>query len=219
VFCWIFAAAVDPAARAQEEVAAPVEPLVETLIYPNVQYYDYALVSDELAARGAEAVGPLAEYLHSSNQLVQLRVLGTLSRIGPDSAPALNDLLVLLRDRDPVLRAAAAECIGALGEAGQVALPDLMLALDDCDEITVGEAARAIGALQPQFISMRLSDLLGRLGTLPDEVRLLPLRTWYRIACRKVEDPALLQDLRKWTLVVHFTGRDRMRIADALNLP
>ncbi len=208
-----------PAAWAQEEVPVPVEDLVETLVYPYLRHYEYYAVSDEVASRGLDAVGPLVERVHSTSQLTQLRVLGTLSRIGPDSEPALNGLLILLRDRDPMLRAAAAEGIGALGEAGQTALPDLFLALEDADKNTVAEAARAIGAIDPEFVALRLSNLLQRMGTEPFDVRLLSLRQWYRIACRNADDPTTLRDLRKWTLVVHFSNLNRISIADVLGLP
>lgn len=222
LFCWsAFVWGVHHGAAAQEEevaARAPVKPLVEAILHPALQYYDYYAVSDELAALGAEAVEPLLEHIHADNQIVQLRVLGTLSRIGPDSAPALNDLLILLRDRDPVIRTAAAKCIGNLGDAGQDALPDLMLALDDPDEIAVGTAGRAIATLDPEFVGTRLQDLLDRLGTPAYDVRLLPLRTWYRIACRRVDDSDLRRDLRQWFLVVHFTSRDRERIGDLLGV-
>lgn len=206
-------------AMAQEEDGRPsADHLVERLIYPYVPYDEYHLVSDSLAAKGAEAVEPLMEHLHASSDVVQLRVLGTLSRIGPESEPALPEFRILLRDKNPSIRTAAAKCIAALGNAGQPALPDLFLALEDRDEITMASAARAIDALQPDFVSTRLSGLLARMGQPPENVRLLPLRTWYRLAWRNVKDSDVGTDLRHWSLVVRFAGYDGVRVTDVLGL-
>jgi HEAT repeat protein len=206
-------------AAAQEEEApeAPsLDLLVEEFVHPYIRYDDYLRVSNDLASQGAGAVPPLLERLPSSNRPVQLRILGTLSRIGPDSEPALPELRRLLRDKDPSIRAASAKCLSALGAAGQPALPDLFQALRDSDQITVAWAARAIDAMEPDFVTTRLQDLLRRMGTTPENVRLLPLRTWYRIARRNVNDPAMARDLWQWTLVVHYTSRDGVRVADLL---
>jgi hypothetical protein len=203
---------------AQEEVQPSLTPFVEKLVRPYTQYDEYRWASDSLAARGAEAVAPLIEHLHSPSDIVQLRVLGTLSRIGPQSEPALPEFLILLRDKNPAIRTAAAQCIGALGDAGQPALPDLFLALEDRDEITVASAARAIDALQPDFVRSQLWDLLARMGQMPENVRLMPLRHWYQSAWRNVKDPAVGTDLRHWTLVVRFAGYDGVRVTDVLGL-
>jgi hypothetical protein len=130
----------------------------------------------------------------------------------------LPEFRILLRDKNPAIRASAVRCIGALGEAGKPALPDLFLALEDPDEITVSAAARSIDALQPDFVSTRLWDLLARMGQMPEKVRLMPLRNWYRSAWRNVKDPAVGTDLRHWTLVVRFAGYDGVRVTDVLGL-
>jgi hypothetical protein len=206
-------------AAGQDIDASPLDLLVGELIYPRISYEEYTRVSDELAAQAADAVAPLTKRLDSADIIGQLRILGTLSRIGPESEPAVPQLLLLLRDIDPSIRAASARCLGALGEAGQAFLPDLFASLDDPDEVTVAWAARAVDALEPDYVKTRLDDLLRRAGTSPEDVRLLPLRTWYRIARRNASDPALAEDLRQWTRVVHFTSRDRMPVAAALDLP
>jgi len=95
-------------------------------------------------------------------------------------------------------------------------LPQPRKALDDSDEVTVGTAARAIDALDPESVGTRLKDLLDRLGTSPASGDRLQLEMGYGIACRNVSDTALARDLRHWMLVVHYTGREEVRVGDAL---
>jgi hypothetical protein len=179
---------------------------------------EYMSASRELVARGDEAVPLLVEQLPTSGDLAKLRILRTLSRIGPASAPALPEVRRLLQEGSRSVRAASAGCVRALGAAGREAVPDLFRALDDPDEITVGTAARAIAALEPDLVAARLRDLLDRLGTWPANVAKLRLRTWYCIASRSVNDTALARDLRHWRLIVRFTSRGEERVADVLGL-
>lgn len=204
------------AGLAQRPAAVPVDCLLQVLTSDNAGFDDYGSASRELAARGAEAVPLLVKQLPSSGDLAKLRILGTLSRIGPASAPALPEVRRLLQAGSPPARAASVDCLRALGPAGREALPDLFKALGDPDEITVGTAARAIDALDPVFVSTRLKELLDRLGTSPARVDQLRLRAWHCLASRSVNAPDLARDLRHWMLVVRFTSREELRVADVL---
>jgi hypothetical protein len=211
-----FATSGNPLAVAQQPAPGHAQSLVQVLMSDRTGPDEYAAVSRELVARGAEAVPLLVGHLPSSDERAKLRILGTLAQIGPASAPALPEVRRLLREGSPFVRAASADCIRALGQAGRESLPDLFPALDDPDEITVGTAARAIGTLDPAFISTRLTDLLDRLGTSPASVDQLSLRIWHRVACRSVTDAVLARDLRHWLFVVRFMGQDDQRVGDAL---
>ncbi len=200
----------------QQQAAVPVDSLLQMLTSGDAGFEGYTSASRDLVARGAEAVPLLGKQLPAASDLARLRILGTLSRIGAASAPALPEVCQLLQTGAPTVRAASADCIRALGPAGRDALPDLFKALGDSDEITVGIAARAINALDPDFVGTRLKDLLDRLGTSPVRVDRLRLSTWYGIACRSVDDTAFARDLRHWMLVVHYTGRKEVRVGDAL---
>lgn len=201
---------------AQQQAPVPMDSLLQVLTGDCAGFDEYSSVSRDLVAPGAEAVPLLVKQLASCGDLAKLRIVGTLSRIGEASAPALPEVRRLLREGSPPVRAASAECLRALGAAGRTALPDLVKALDDPDEITVGTAARAIGALDPDYVGAGLADLLDRLASSPASVGRLQLSTWYCIAGRSVNDAALARDLRHWMFVVHFTNREDLRVADAL---
>ncbi len=198
----------------QQQDAVPVDSLLQMLTSDGAGFEGYTSASRDLAARGAEAVPSLVKQLPAASDLAKLRILGTLSRIGAASTPALPEVRRLLQEGAPAVRAASADCIRALGPAGRDALPDLFKALGDSDEITVGTAARAIDALDPDFVGTRLADLLDRLGTSPVRVDRLRLRTWHCIASHSVNDTAFVRDLRHWMLVVRFTDRDELRVGD-----
>ncbi len=200
----------------QQQAAVPVDSLLQMLTSGDAGFEGYTSASRDLVARGAEAVPLLVKQLPAASGLAKLRILGTLSRIGAASAPALTEVRRLLQEGAPTVRAASADCLRAMGATGREALPDLFRALGDPDEITVGTAARAIDALDSEFVSTRLKDLLDRLGTSTASVDRLRLETWYCIASRSVTDPALARDLCQWLLVVHYTGREEVRVGDAL---
>jgi len=200
----------------QQQVAVPVDSLLQMLTNDDAGFEGYSSASRDLAAREAEAVPVLVKQLPNCGDLAKLRILGTLSRIGPTSVPALPEVRRLLQEGAPTVRAASADCLRALGPAGREALPDLFKALGDSDEITVGTASRAIDALDPDFVGTRLADLLDRLGTSPANVDRLQLGTWYCIASRQADDADLARDLRHWMLVVRFTGREEVLAGDIL---
>lgn len=204
------------AAVAQQQAAVPVADLIQVLTSRDAFGEEVASVSSALAARAAEAVPALVQHLPTVGELAQLRILAALTRIGPASSPALLEVRRLLAEGTPFVRAAAAECLRAMGDAARDALPDLFKALADPDPVTVGTAARAIDALDPAFVATRLTDLLDRLGLAPGGADQLTLGTWYGIASRRADDADLARDLRHWLLVVRFTGREGVLVADAV---
>lgn len=210
------AAGVISAAVAQQQAAVPVGDLIRVLTSRDAFSEQCASASRDLAARAAESVPVLVQQLPAAGELGQLRILAALSRMGPAAAPALPEVRRLLQAGTSFVRAASADCLRAMGEAGREVLPDLFKALGDPDPITVGTAARAIDTLDPTFVAARLTDLLDRLGSSPASVDRLTLGTWYCIACRQADDTDLARDLRHWMLVVCYTGRDELRVGDAL---
>lgn len=211
-----FAGEPGPVGPTQQQTVDPLDSLLRTLLSPYLPYDEYCRVSREVVSRGAEVVPLLVDRLRVAPELEQLRLLGTLCRMGPNGASALPELRRLLQGGVPTVRAAAAQCLQALGTAGRAAVADLDRALDDPDEITVGCAAQAVAAVDPGFVVARFENLLERLGTSADNVDRLTLRTWHALVCRKVNDDALARDLRHWFLVVHFTGQDGLRVAEFL---
>jgi HEAT repeats len=211
-----FAGEPGPVEVPQQQAVDPLDSLLQTLMNPHLQYDEYCRVSRDVVSRGAEVVPLLVERLRIAPELMQLRILGTLSRMGSNCLSALPELRRLLQDGVPTVRAAAAQCLQTLGTAGRAALSDLDRSLDDPDEVTVGWAAQAVAVMDPDFVVARFENLLERLGTSAGNVDRLTLRTWYGLVHRKIKDEALARDLRHWILVVHFTGRDGFRVADFL---
>ena len=210
------ATGLTPAAVAQQQAAVPVDELIRVLTSRDAFSKECASASRDLAARAAESVPVLVPQLPAAGELGRLRILATLSRMGPAAAPALPEVRRLLLEGSRFVRAASADCLRAMGEAGREALPDLFRALGDPDPITVGTAARAIDTLDPTFVATRLTDLLDRLGSSPASVDRVTLGTWYCIASRNADDTELARDLRHWMLVVCYTGRQEVLVGDAL---
>jgi HEAT repeat protein len=75
--------------------------------------------------------------------------LSELAAGGPNSAAAVNDILPLLKDEDPVVRRLAAYALGQIGPAAKAAIPGLTALLQDNDSNAVTAAVNAIRAIDP----------------------------------------------------------------------
>jgi HEAT repeat protein len=98
---------------------------------------------------GGVAVETLRSRL--ADPAVRPAVLEILAAIGPDAAPALDDLVKGLADADPTYRGEAAVAIAALGPAARTAVPQLQKMLEAADspaELRYS-AAYALGRIGP----------------------------------------------------------------------
>jgi HEAT repeat protein len=80
-------------------------------------------------------VTPLARLLADADDLVAMAAAGSLARIGPGAENAILPLVHLLRSGRPgLVRAAAADALGAIGPRASTAGPVLRRIAADSDE-------------------------------------------------------------------------------------
>jgi len=90
--------------------------------------------AEEIRDRGKaeEAlVRALAGAIKHPNEMVRLSVVGALSEIGADAAPAVPALTEALEDKDPLVREAAALALFSVGDQSKPAIPGLIACLGD----------------------------------------------------------------------------------------
>ncbi|KAB2667572.1 MAG: HEAT repeat domain-containing protein [Verrucomicrobia bacterium] len=75
--------------------------------------------------------------------------LSELAAGGPNSAAAINDIVPLLKDADPLTRRLAAYALGQIGPAAKAAVPNLTPLLQDQDRSVITAALNAIRAIDP----------------------------------------------------------------------
>ena len=146
-----------------------------------LRFYDGADIKD--------AIPGLTQALRDETVTVRMFSTLALSEAGPDAAPAVTDLILLLKDKDIdpktggriAVRAAAARALGKIGPKANAALPALTNLLEDNDNYL--RAAAAIGiwridgnvtntlpvltqALQQGRVEMKwwLIDAIGEMG-------------------------------------------------------
>jgi HEAT repeat protein len=142
-----------------------------------------AIVSiGKMGQDAANAVTVLKASLTDRNAVeIRLRSAEALASIGSKALPALPELLILLKDPNPLVRAAAANAIGKLEGVGQQVVPSLIDALEDPNVLVRINAINALSSFGrdaqpalPQLIeglntndrSIRkvIINALGRLG-------------------------------------------------------
>jgi HEAT repeat protein len=76
--------------------------------------------------------------------------LAQLATLGAEAAPAISQILPLLKDEDRIVRRTAAYALGSIGPAAKAAVPDLkqMLQTDDREQVTV--VANALRSIEPE---------------------------------------------------------------------
>ncbi len=67
-----------------------------------------------------------------------------LAKAGPDASPAINDLIPLLKDKDPLVRHLAAYALGQIGPKASAAIPALREAMNDSDHQVESDALNAL---------------------------------------------------------------------------
>lgn len=75
--------------------------------------------------------------------------LSQLAAAGPAALPALNKLIDLLKDPDPVVRRLTAYALGEIGPAAKSAVPAMKAAMDNADREFATGLVNAIRAVDP----------------------------------------------------------------------
>lgn len=133
------------AAAALAKLDTPgIEALLELLAEADNgrDYYD---LESALEQAGAAAVPLLIKSL--KDERISGFLLDILAHYGREAAAAVPDLIAMLCDSSPSIRAKAAECLRAIGAAAAAALPALTAALDDDDMEVRVRAAEAMEAI------------------------------------------------------------------------
>jgi HEAT repeat protein len=132
--------------------------------------------AETLKMVGPKAVDPLREKLKDKNAKVRFCAAQTLALIGPDAAPASDDLLACLKDDDSQVRYKAVYALGKVGVKSDAVIDALVKALGDTDQAvseTAIETLENIGPPSKESVP-RLAGLAGKDS--PPAVRALALR-------------------------------------------
>lgn len=116
-------------ATAAEPPVLRVERPVKPIIKPFEQWTEQEVAADTLGRIGASAIPFLQQSLRNNDPLIRKQAAEVLGRMGPDAAPAVNDLVVLLDDPDLEVRKVAARTLGRIGPEAAAAVPALMQTL------------------------------------------------------------------------------------------
>ena len=170
-----------------------------------------ALTLGRMGPRAKDAVPALVEALNDPHPHVADAAASALKRIagtpspaagpptpvpppGPMGAPALIDLVEMLRHEDASLRRIAVVALGETRAVGQDAIPGLVEVLEDKDEAVRREAARALGKIGAVAA---VPSLVVALSDAPDLVRVSAAEALGRIGPRAtVAIPALVAALK-----------------------
>lgn len=99
---------------------------------------------------GPKAVDVAAQVAQlKGNTDAQATALSELAAGGPKSAPAVNDILPLLKSEDTVIRRLAAYALCQIGPAAKAAVPELKNLMNDADPSTATTAINALNAIDP----------------------------------------------------------------------
>lgn len=79
----------------------------------------------------------------------KINALGEIATLGAGAASAVDQILPLLKDADPVVRRTAAFALGSIGPAARAAVPELksMMQTGDRDQLTA--VVNALRAIEP----------------------------------------------------------------------
>ena len=119
--------------------ASALETLVNTVEnrkLPLQQRLNAIVAIGKLGPDAGNAVTVLKDALTDRNTVeIRRRAAEALSAIGPKAKPALPELIILLKDPNPSVRAAAAEAVGKFEGVGKEVVPSLIDVLDDPNPI------------------------------------------------------------------------------------
>ena len=99
------------------------------IIKPFAEWTEQEVAADTLGRIGATAIPYLQQSLRNNDPTIRKQAAEVLGRMGPDAAPAVNDLVVLLDDPDLEVRKVAARTLGRIGPEAAAAVPALMQTL------------------------------------------------------------------------------------------
>lgn len=85
----------------------------------------------------------------SGNSDAKVAALAEISTLGAEARPALDKIIALLKDEDPVVRRTAAFALGAMGPAAKAAVADLKALLQTTDRDQMTAAANALNSIDP----------------------------------------------------------------------
>jgi hypothetical protein len=139
---------VDEMEKLQEnpELAAKEIPrLVECFDYHKAEVRLHAALT--LAKAGAKAIDPVRAKLNSSDSKVRFCAVETLAWIGPDAAPAAEDVVPLLADSNPDVRYKSAYALGRFGVSSDAVVEGLVAALGDNNKDVADTATDSLGKL------------------------------------------------------------------------
>ncbi|HYL97763.1 MAG TPA: HEAT repeat domain-containing protein, partial [Blastocatellia bacterium] len=164
-----------------------------------------------LRIKEPSTVAAIINQLHSPSSELRWRAANALARIGQNLAPAVPQLISLLSDKDPLVRAHAAKTLGVAKDTHSV--QPLIAALSDEDQKVVSEAIRALGstgdheAVQP-LVALGQKRLSGyraydrSKGAPPDQNTLLLAAA----ALGDLKDPGALPFLKELRFVEGAVG-------------
>ncbi|MCX5964742.1 MAG: HEAT repeat domain-containing protein [Cyanobacteria bacterium] len=99
---------------------------------PLQQRINAIIAIGKLGPDAGNAVTVLKDALTDRNTVeIRRRAAEALSAIGPKAKLALPELIILLKDPNPSVRAAAAEAVGKFEGVGKEVVPSLIDVLDD----------------------------------------------------------------------------------------
>lgn len=140
--------AIDPTAAA-DTVAAMTPRMFRPVALASILCL-LSAVGCSKSADGPKAVDVAAQVAQlKGNADAQANALSELAAGGPNSAPAVNDILPLLKSEDTVIRRLAAYALCQIGPAAKAAVPELKNLMNDADPSTATTAINALNAIDP----------------------------------------------------------------------
>jgi predicted Zn finger-like uncharacterized protein len=100
-----------------------------------------------LGKQAREAARALGKALGDKSTEVQKQALAALEELGPDAAPAVEDLRAAFKVGDPVFKARAADVLGKIGPKARAAVEELRGALKSDNLVVEFAVARALVAI------------------------------------------------------------------------
>jgi HEAT repeat protein len=147
--------------------------LIECLDYNNADIRLNAALA--LSKAGAKAVDPVRAKLNADDAKVRFCAVETLAWIGPDAAPAANDVVPLLTDSNSEVRFKSAYALGKFGVANDAVIVGLVKAIGDSNKDASNAAIDALGMLGREA-SVKVYQLAAKDKLIPRD-RLMPALT------------------------------------------
>ncbi len=105
---------------------------------------------DEMAPKKVDVTAQLAGLKGDEN--AKTSALTELAAGGPNSVAAVNDIIPLLKDGDPIVRRLAAYALGQIGAGAKAALPALNGTMQDSDPTVVTASLNAVRSISPASV-------------------------------------------------------------------